>query len=222
MLTMSVVTAVVIALLGAQHAVAASQDTVTCGSMLQLEHSASKFRLHSHEVKYGHQHGSHQQSVTLFQQSTDANNNFLIEGAYGEDCRPGTAVERGQKIRFKHIATNTYLHSHLFKSPLSGNQEVSAFDESDSGDNWIVEPMGGNEWKRDSKVRFKHADTHTYLHATGRHQYGHPIAGQREVSAYGSANNFNAWIAREGVYLHPSSDADTDSSSGAGVVKDEL
>ena len=38
-------------------------------------------------------------------------------------------------IRLQHLNTRAFLHSHHFSSPLSGNQEVSAFGDSDSGDN---------------------------------------------------------------------------------------
>lgn len=38
-------------------------------------------------------------------------------------------------VRLQHLNTMRYLHSHEFSSPLSGNQEVSAFgDGSGSGD----------------------------------------------------------------------------------------
>ena len=59
------------------------------------------------------------------------------------------------------------LHSHLHRSPLSGNQEVSAYGENgvgDSGDEWILETKtSGDEWVRRDKVRFRHKDTGTHL-----------------------------------------------------------
>ena len=39
-----------------------------------------------------------------------------------------------------------------------------------------------------------------YLHSTG-HQYGRPIAGQKEISGYKYATDDNLWKAMEGVYL---------------------
>ena len=39
-------------------------------------------------------------------------------------------VECGATIRFQHVTTRKFLHSHLFSSPLSGSQEVSAFGEN--------------------------------------------------------------------------------------------
>lgn len=49
----------------------------------------------------------------------------------------------------------------MFSSPLSGNQEVSAYGndgEGDSGDHWYVD-CGGDFWERDDDIRLKHADT---------------------------------------------------------------
>lgn len=39
-------------------------------------------------------------------------------------------VKCGDIIRLQHTATNKNLHSHHFSSPLSGNQEVSAYGEN--------------------------------------------------------------------------------------------
>jgi hypothetical protein len=45
--------------------------------------------------------------------------------------------------------------------------------------------------------------TWQYLHATGQHQYGQPIQGQREVSAFARANALNNWRAMDGLFLKP-------------------
>jgi len=47
-------------------------------------------------------------------------------------------IKCGSVIRLKHLNTGRWLHSHKFRSPLSNQQEVSAFDGSDTGDNWEV------------------------------------------------------------------------------------
>jgi hypothetical protein len=41
-------------------------------------------------------------------------------------------VKCGSVIRLQHVATEKYLHSHHHAAPLSGNQEVSAY-EGDKG-----------------------------------------------------------------------------------------
>lgn len=50
----------------------------------------------------------------------------------------------------------------MFSSPLSGNQEISAYgDESgdgDTGDHWTV-VCSGDLWSRDDSVMLKHVDT---------------------------------------------------------------
>lgn len=40
-----------------------------------------------------------------------------------------------------------------------------------------------------------------YLHSTGQHQFGRPIQGQREISAYRKSNALNQWVAMEGLYI---------------------
>jgi len=52
---------------------------------------------------------------------------FLYFSCFSEPVRCGT------KIRLEHIQTGRNLHSHLFSSPLSGHQEISAFGEEGKG-----------------------------------------------------------------------------------------
>jgi dolichyl-phosphate-mannose--protein O-mannosyl transferase len=64
-------------------------------------------------------------------------------------------------MRLEHLATNKNLHSHHFSSPLSNNQEISAYGdqgEGDTGDHWIV-VCRGDYWMRDEPVMLKHVDT---------------------------------------------------------------
>lgn len=66
----------------------------------------------------------------------------MKEGFHAAPCEVGKPVQCGETIRLEHLDTRKNLHSHLFRAPLSGNQEVSAFgDENgngDTGDNWQV------------------------------------------------------------------------------------
>lgn len=39
-------------------------------------------------------------------------------------------IKCGDQIRLEHTATQKNLHSHIFASPLSGNQEISAYGEN--------------------------------------------------------------------------------------------
>lgn len=51
-------------------------------------------------------------------------------------------VKCGNIIRLQHLATSKNLHSHHFASPLSGNQEVSAYGD-DQGMLWKIKYGGG-------------------------------------------------------------------------------
>jgi dolichyl-phosphate-mannose--protein O-mannosyl transferase len=60
--------------------------------------------------------------------------------------------------------TRAYLHSHLHRSPISGNQEVSAFGEQNRGDDWRVNCVDDKDvWLRDSKIRLSHGETNLFL-----------------------------------------------------------
>ena len=87
-----------------------------------MAHEPTGFRLHSHEVRYGS--GSGQQSVTSVSSGADPNSYFLIKAEFGGFKKRGTPVECGDIIRLSHSPTKMFLHSHLHKAPLSGNQEV--------------------------------------------------------------------------------------------------
>uniref|UniRef100_A0A8D0LAX3 Stromal cell derived factor 2 like 1 n=1 Tax=Sphenodon punctatus TaxID=8508 RepID=A0A8D0LAX3_SPHPU len=179
---------------------------VTCGSVLKLLNTLHSVRLHSHEVKYGS--GSGQQSVTGVEVSDDANSYWRIRGKNDGSCQRGTPVKCGQAIRLTHVNTGKNLHTHYFPSPLSNNQEVSAFGDDGEGDDqdvWIVQ-CSGTYWDREDAVRFKHIGTNVFLSVTGE-QYGHPIMGQQEVHGMATSNHHNYWKAMEGVFIKPSMDS---------------
>merc|ERR1711963_972397 len=137
---------------------------VTCGSVIKLQNTYHRVRLHSHDVKYGS--GSGQQSVTGTDQKEDVNSHWAIRGPTNKkNCMRGEPVKCGQEIRLQHQTTLRNLHSHHFGSPLSNSQEVSAFGEDgegDTGDVWKV-VCEGDFWRRDDIVMFKHSDTGVFL-----------------------------------------------------------
>ncbi|XP_040278047.1 stromal cell-derived factor 2-like [Bufo bufo] len=109
------------------------------------------------------------------------------------------------------VNTGRNLHSHHFTSPLSGNQEVSAFGDDGEGDildDWTV-LCNGEFWQRNEEVRFKHASTNVLLSVTGE-QYGRPINGQREVHGMTYAGPHNYWKVMEGIFMKPSEPPRTD------------
>ncbi|PWA23210.1 hypothetical protein CCH79_00002352 [Gambusia affinis] len=176
---------------------------VTCGSVIKLLNVKHNVRLHSHDVRYGS--GSGQQSVTGVSAVEDSNSYWSIRGTSGASCTRGTAVKCGQTIRLTHVNTGRNLHSHYFASPLSSNQEVSAFGEEGEGDHldeWTVQ-CGGSVWKREESVRFRHKSTDGLLSVTGE-QYGRPIHGQMEVHAMSNPSQHSLWKVMEGIFMKPS------------------
>jgi dolichyl-phosphate-mannose--protein O-mannosyl transferase len=173
-------------------------ETVTCGSSIKLAHKSTGFRLHSHEVNYGS--GSGQQSVTCFPNGNDPNSYFMIQSSRQTTCQRGTSVRCGQTIVLRHVRTDKLLHSHKVKSPISGQQEVSAYAGEDEGDNWIV-GCNTKVWKREVPITLQHKQTKQFLSSSGQHRFSHPINGQLEVAARSSSGPGEQWIAQEGIYL---------------------
>jgi dolichyl-phosphate-mannose--protein O-mannosyl transferase len=180
-------------------------SVVTCGSILKLQHMGTGARLHSHSVNYGS--GSKQQSVTGLSAADDPGSFWIVRAGFNEkDCAQGAALQKGAAIRLQHMATGRFLHSHRHQSPLSKNQEVSAFGDeggalSDFGDNWSVELSAkANEWRLNSKIRLRHMATSAYL-STHDVTFGNPIPGQREVFATPKKGKDNIWKAAEGIYF---------------------
>ena len=73
-----------------------------------------------------------------------------------EPCAQGTPIKKGQTVRLFHGTTQKWLHSHLVKSPITQQQEVSAFGspaKSDTGDWWVVTWDGpAKTWQSSEKV----------------------------------------------------------------------
>lgn len=111
----------------------------------------------------------------------------LLENSTNVYCCSREPVDCGSTIRLQHLTTKKYLHSHLFSSPLSGNQEVSAFGENgivyriilisiiitistpgvgDTGDHWKV-VCDADFWERDDSVVLKHVDSGAFLGCSG-------------------------------------------------------
>ena len=66
-------------------------------------------------------------------------------------------------IRLFHVTTKRNLHSHNYASPLSNNQEVSAYGENgvgDEGDRWkLVCTTKNDYWQRKDPIRLQHVVT---------------------------------------------------------------
>jgi dolichyl-phosphate-mannose--protein O-mannosyl transferase len=180
-------------------------DAVTWGSVIKLVHQSTGYRLHSHEIVYGT--GSGQQSVTAYPFGGDNNSFWRVkreEKANNEsNCSP---VACGSWLRLEHLTTRKNLHSHLPKSPLSGNLEVSAFGIAGQGDSGDVFQLVCNDystkyWKRGEGVYFKHVDTNAFLYSSMKYVYPEPIEGHLEVSGHKKKNSDCLWKADDGFYL---------------------
>lgn len=177
-------------------------DFVTCGSVIKLVNKAYTVRLHSHEVTYGS--GSGQQSVTGFRHETDSNSYWWLRGPDGA-CGRGDTVMCGQDVMLTHINTMKNLHSHNHRSPLSNNQEISAYGSDGIGDVmdvWTVICNGNNPWRRETAVKLKHKGTQKYLAASGQ-QFNRPISGQMEIVGQAKAGGATEWKVAEGVFVSP-------------------
>ncbi|XP_005191990.1 stromal cell-derived factor 2 [Musca domestica] len=183
-------------------AFAAKKNYVTCGSIIKLLNSDYNMRLHSHDVKYGS--GSGQQSVTAIELKEDVNSHWVIKASTNKHCERGEPIKCGDIVRLEHLSTHKNLHSHFFSSPLSGEQEVSAYGENgvgDTGDHW--ELICSNEsWMRDAHVRLRHVDTQAYLAISGR-TFGRPISGQMEVVGVNNPSHGTRWTTAEGLFIVP-------------------
>lgn len=190
-------------------AFAASWRTVT-GLDPNLSRFTARFQLlqagttQCERGRHVENYSSGQQSVTGVTSVDDSNSYWRIRGKTATVCERGTPIRCGQPIRLTHVNTGRNLHSHHFTSPLSGNQEVSAFGEEGEGDyldDWTV-LCNGPYWVRDGEVRFKHSSTEVLLSVTGE-QYGRPISGQKEVHGMAQPSQNNYWKAMEGIFMKP-------------------
>lgn len=190
-----------------------SDQPVTCGSVVKLLHVQTGHHLHSHSIAWGS--GSGQQSVTATGSNNDQGSLWLVKDATtSPPCDLGTPIPCGTRIRLEHVQTGRYLHSHLFRAPLTGNQEVSGFGDGkgsgDTGDNWtlICQDPHQKLWMRGSEVHFQHVDTGKILYTSEQAKFtqsncggGCPIMGQTEVSAGPRKEPRTMWKTGQGVYF---------------------
>ena len=136
-------------------------------------------------------------------------------------CEVGKPLKCGDIIRLEHADTGKNLHSHLFRAPLSGSQEVSGFGDrgtGDTGDNWQVLCDSSNDifWQRYKPVTFMHVDTRKFLSSADNFKFNAqncggqcPIMDQTEVCAANKKDVHTKWFTDQGVYF-PSKSTNTD------------
>jgi dolichyl-phosphate-mannose--protein O-mannosyl transferase len=199
---------------------ASEKGPVTCGSVFKLRHKDTGKNLHSHAVAWGS--GSGQQSITVTGKAADKGSLWLAkESSRSSDiCELGSPIKCGDYIRLEHVDTGKNLHSHLFRAPLSGNQEVSGYGDNgqgDTGDNWQVmcTASGAEYWDRSAPITLLHQDTNKYLMSSSQHLFtqqncGHqcPIMDQNEVSGGAKRTSTVVWMTEQGVYFPFKTDDD--------------
>lgn len=189
-------------------------DYVTCGSAIKLTNMESGGTHYLSSAQHKINSGSNQQLVTSSPSRSESDLLWIISAGHGTPpCDPGAKIGFGTKIRFTHVNTGSNLHSHLYKSPLTQNQEVTGFGDGgqgDAGDNWTVNGIrsSGVHWKRNQSVSITHADTGKNLGSSKRGMFTRNNCGNRcpvmdhlEVFAASGAGTQSQWKAELGVFL---------------------
>ncbi|MBL9186758.1 MAG: hypothetical protein JNK23_04720 [Opitutaceae bacterium] len=182
----------------------ASGKPVCVGMQVHLVHVKTRTVLTALQETYRHDRSSKQPMVVTTQTGVSHSGlDWLVKGPHGESDlgAPGRVAKRGAIVRLEHVSTRKNLHSHDHPSPILGDQqEVSAFGafgNGDESDNWVVDPVRGDEWLFGDEVRLIHQRTGKALHS---HAGSDPklTAGFQEVTCFGSRDDNDLWIA----YLH--------------------
>ena len=193
--------------------VSSTTASVSCNSAIKVTHTESSYHVCSGEINWGS--GSGQQSITASPMHGENACIWVVKGPHGDgaQCEFGTPVKCDAVVRLMHLDTGKNLHSHGFRSPLSGQQEVSGFGVQgfgDVSDNWKVECYPNTStgfWEKDSPVRLKHVETGRYLGATSSTKFTQqncpncPIVGQLEVAAFAKSGDTTKFVAQRGVFI---------------------
>ena len=166
------------------------EEFVTCGSAIKLSHYESKAQtrqehfLNSEGKNLGS--GSGQQIVTAVTNPTTTNTLWWIRPPNDPESRsneisacksgkPAEKIQCGSIVRLTHLNSMRNLHSHDVRSPLSRQQEVSAYGQGDgvgdNGDDWKLICNSGH-WKREEMFQLLHIDSKRYLGASSTVKVG--------------------------------------------------
>jgi len=166
--------------------------SINYGSILTLKHEATSHHLHSHPANYTHPGSSGQQQITCYNGS-NSDNNFRIVPGLGLPSLVGP-IANGSIVRLQHINTGAFLHSHVAKSPVTGQQEVTGFTGGDQNDNWRLELEGGY-FKQKSPFRLVHVATNRALHSHNAPYQTAPGNIQQEVTGFEGRDQNDFWTA---------------------------
>jgi len=181
------------------------------GSAIRISHVGSGgHELETGAINFGS--GSGQQAVTF--PPPGEGSLWLIKSYNGQAHIPSgvTPVKCGSKIRLEHTGSTKNLHTHNFKSPISGNQEVSAYGddqgEGDDNDNWFVE-CEDKYWTKGGIFQLKNVVTGVYLSGKPEHAFnsrngcgnGCPVSGHLEACAVRKPHSGTRFQAKVGIFL---------------------
>jgi dolichyl-phosphate-mannose--protein O-mannosyl transferase len=173
---------------------------IRIGDTIRLLHQLTGCALHAHNTEYSHPGSSKQHQVTA-SGGQDSNDYWVVRAqqGMGDETRRGRRVRNGDIIRLTHQNTRRNLHSHAgVSSPVSGQQEVTAFGGDgvgDTNDNWRFDIPGGGTWTEDVPVRLIHVLSGAALHS--HRGIEHPLytSGQQEVTGFTQRDENDLWIA---------------------------
>jgi len=167
------------------------------GARLKLKHWPTGAALHSHQINYGHEHGSSQQQVTGFT-SRDDNDFWVIENAASLSAT-GTVINNGAEIRLRHEATGMWLQAdYSFFAPVSSNTEVSAASIVGPNSVWVLElEKHSGPLSLGDRLRLRHKATGHYLYAIPGANGGTNTAHQQEICAAISRDSNTEWAMFE-------------------------
>lgn len=187
---------------------------VTCQSAIKLTHkeSGGTYFLNSSNQNYGS--GSRQQVVSLTPNEADHTSHWVVREANKESlCEVGQPVACNSHIRLTHNESGLNLHSHQFRSGLSGQQEISCYGsgdgEGDGGDDWrvICERPTDEYWLKGRPVRFQHVETEKYLGGTLKAKFTEsncgncPILHHLEAFGRGRKDDYSIFTADSGIFM---------------------
>jgi hypothetical protein len=126
----------------------------------------------------------------------DENSIWIIKGPHkdGNSYLIGTVVKHGETIRLEHLRTGKNLHSHSSPSPITKQNEVTAYGAAgvgDGNDDWVVDLGAQGSWLKDVPMRLAFGASGTVLHSHGDHADPTLTAGLQEVTTFGPKRDSN-------------------------------
>eukprot|EP00922_Rhytidocystis_sp_ex-Travisia-forbesii_P014574 GHVS01021786.1.p1 GENE.GHVS01021786.1~~GHVS01021786.1.p1 ORF type:complete len:236 (+),score=41.00 GHVS01021786.1:80-787(+) len=213
---------------------------VTYGSSVALRHNTSGFKLFSAKIAWGS--GSGQQAVTgIGGDNYDETVLWYVKEPHDAKASSatGSPVSCGSVVRLEHADSNKNLHSHEIPSPISGQNEVSAFGtngDGNEGDNFVVECVrdgkinNSSPWTTKDYVALRHEGMHGFLKGSASKKFNRdncprcPIEGHMEIVVGNSGNEptqEELWKAVDGVFLSNQAELEEEDDSSGGP-HDEL